>query len=146
MDMAWRSSLFPIATRLPYSAPQERLPSAAASNLWKDHRMAVSANDQALIAARIGLCAYRRYRGNMITPEQLRAARVLVRWTRARLAKESGVPIQTTQAFEQGRVGSPLMTTEHKWRRALEKAGVTLLEEDEHGGVGVRLKTRKGRR
>jgi transcriptional regulator with XRE-family HTH domain len=108
--------------------------------------MAVNANGQALNAAGIGVCACRRYRGNMITPEQLRAARVLVRWTRAKLAKESGVSIQTTQAFEQGRVASPLMTTEHKWRRALEKAGVTFLEEDDHGGVGVRLKARQRRK
>jgi transcriptional regulator with XRE-family HTH domain len=80
----------------------------------------------------------------VITPEQLRAGRVLVRWTRARLAKESGVPLKTTQAFEQGRVNSPLMTTEHKWRRALERAGVQFIDEDEHGGVGVRLR-RKSR-
>jgi transcriptional regulator with XRE-family HTH domain len=81
----------------------------------------------------------------VLTPEQLRAARVLVRWTRARLAKESRVPIQTIQAFEQGRVTSPLMTTEHKWRRALERAGVMFLDEDDDAGVGVRLR-KKGKR
>jgi transcriptional regulator with XRE-family HTH domain len=82
----------------------------------------------------------------MITPRQLRAARVLIGWTRARLSKEARVSMKTTQAFEQGRVTSPLMTTEHKWRRALERAGVMFLDEDEHGGAGVRLKPDRRRK
>ena len=105
--------------------------------------MALSTVCKVLTATRIGLCARAVHHGDVLTPEQLRAARVLVRWTRQRLARESGVPLKTTQAFEQGRVASPLMTTEHKWRRALEKAGVVFLDEDDQGGVGVRLKRRR---
>jgi transcriptional regulator with XRE-family HTH domain len=76
----------------------------------------------------------------VLTPEQLRAARIFVRWSRAKLARESGVSIKTTQAFEQGRVASPLMTTEHKWRRALEKAGVIFVDPTTEHGPGVILK------
>jgi hypothetical protein len=36
------------------------------------------------------------------------------------------------------------MSTEHKWRRVLERAGVVFIEEDETGGVGIRL--REGRK
>jgi hypothetical protein len=35
------------------------------------------------------------------------------------------------------------MSTEHKWRRALERAGVVFIEEDESGGVGIRLRERR---
>jgi transcriptional regulator with XRE-family HTH domain len=75
----------------------------------------------------------------VLTPEQLRAARVLIRWTRKRLSEEAGVPLKTTEAFEQGRT-SPMMRTEHKWRRALERAGVVLLDADDDWGPGVRLR------
>jgi transcriptional regulator with XRE-family HTH domain len=82
----------------------------------------------------------RRPPGGVLTPEQLRAARVLIRWSRERLAEESDVSLKTTQAFEQGRVASPLMTTEHKWRRALEKAGVIFVDPTAEHGPGVILK------
>jgi hypothetical protein len=49
------------------------------------------------------------------------------------------VPLKTTEAFEQG-LTDPKMSTEHKWRRALEKAGVVFLDKDKDGGPGVRLK------
>jgi transcriptional regulator with XRE-family HTH domain len=78
----------------------------------------------------------------VLTPEQLRAARVLIRWTRKRLSDESGVPLKTTEAFEQGRT-SPMMRTEHKWRRALERAGVVFLDADDDWGPGVRLRRKR---
>jgi hypothetical protein len=78
----------------------------------------------------------------VLTPEQLRAARVLIRWTRKRLSEEAGVPLRTTEAFEQGRT-SPMMLTEHKWRRALEKAGVVFLDADNEWGPGVRLRGKR---
>jgi hypothetical protein len=63
----------------------------------------------------------------------------LVRWIRKRLSDEAGVPMKTTEASEQGRT-SPMMRTEHKWRRALERAGVVFLDEEDECGPGVRLK------
>jgi hypothetical protein len=35
------------------------------------------------------------------------------------------------------------MSTEHNWRRAPERASVVFIEEDETGGVGVRLRERR---
>jgi len=52
------------------------------------------------------------------------------------------VPIKTTETFDRGTT-NPKMSTEHKWRRALEHAGVVFIKEDESGGVGVRLRERR---
>ena len=82
------------------------------------------------------------YSAAVLTPRQLRAARVLIGWSRKVLSERSGVPIKTTEAFERGTT-DPKMSTEHKWRRALERAGVAFIEEDETGGVGVRLRERR---
>ena len=58
------------------------------------------------------------------------------------MSEESGVPLRTTEAFEQGRT-SPMMRTEHKWRRALERAGVVFLDADDEWGPGVRLRGKR---
>ena len=46
------------------------------------------------------------------------------------------------RADEQGRT-SPMMRTEHKWRRALERAGVVFLDADDEWGPGVRLRGKR---
>lgn len=74
----------------------------------------------------------------MLTPEQLRAARALVDWSRDDLADKSGVSPNTVWGFEQGR-SDPKLSTLNKWRRTLEAAGVEFIDEDEHKGAGVRL-------
>ena len=75
----------------------------------------------------------------MLTPQQLRAARAIVGWSREALAEKSGVPAITTKQFENGDT-DPRLSTLHKWRRALEAAGVAFLDETETEGPGVRLK------
>jgi transcriptional regulator with XRE-family HTH domain len=75
----------------------------------------------------------------MLTPEQLRAARALVDWSRDDLAKRSGVSPNTVWGFEQGH-SDPKLSTLNKWQRALEAAGVLFLDEDDTVGPGVRLK------
>ena len=81
----------------------------------------------------------------MLTPEQLRAARALVDWTRDDLASKSGVAHNTVKGFERG--GSdPKLSTLHKWRRALEAAGVIFIDPDEKDGPGVRLKGSRSKR
>jgi hypothetical protein len=52
------------------------------------------------------------------------------------------VPIKTTEAFERGTT-DPKMSPSTSGRRALERAGVVFIEEDETGGVGVRLRERR---
>jgi transcriptional regulator with XRE-family HTH domain len=81
----------------------------------------------------------------MLTPNQLRAARALVDWTREELAAKSGVSRNTVKGFE--RNGSdPKLSTLHKWRRALEAAGVMFIDPDEQNGAGVRLRGARGKR
>jgi predicted transcriptional regulator len=75
----------------------------------------------------------------VLTPQQLRAARALVGWSREELAKESGVSTLAIKSFET-RGSDPRQTTIYKWIRALEKAGVVFLDRDNQGGPGVRLK------
>jgi len=76
---------------------------------------------------------------SVLTPAQLRAARALLGWSREDLADKSGVGAETVKNFEL-RGSDPKLGTVNKWRRALEQAGVTFLEESESDGPGVRLK------
>jgi transcriptional regulator with XRE-family HTH domain len=78
---------------------------------------------------------------SMLTPRQLRAARVLVNWTRKDLAAKAGGSAVAIEHFERG-LSSPKLVTASRWRRALEKAGVIFIDADDHAGPGVRLKTR----
>src|SRR5215467_3699115 len=86
----------------------------------------------------------------MLTPEQLRAARALVDWSRENLAERSGVSANTVWGFEQGR-SDPKLSTLNKWQRTLEAAGVEFIDDgaksDAGLGPGVRLRraTRVGR-
>lgn len=81
-------------------------------------------------------------KAGMFTPLQLRAARVLAQWSRDDLARESGTARETIQNFEM-RQSDPKRSTLLAWRNALQKAGVVFVDEDEHGGPGVRLRKTK---
>jgi predicted transcriptional regulator len=83
-----------------------------------------------------------RNQQRVLTPKQLRAARALVGWSRDALAKKSGVPAITTKQFENGDT-DPRLSTLHKWRRALEAAGVMFIDPDDQHGSGVRLRKRE---
>jgi len=82
----------------------------------------------------------------MVIPEQLRAARALIGWSREDLAKKSGVGAGTIKDFELN--GSdPKQGTVQKWRRALEQAGVEFIDPADGKGPGVRLRDlREGKR
>ena len=73
---------------------------------------------------------------------QMRAARALLRWAAADLVRESGVSLATIHRTESVD-GKTAMTYANASaiRRALENAGVELIEEN-GGGPGVRLKQR----
>jgi hypothetical protein len=73
---------------------------------------------------------------------QMRAARALLRWAAADLMRESGVSLATIHRAESVD-GKTAMTFANAAaiRRALENAGVELIEEN-GGGPGVRLKER----
>ena len=76
----------------------------------------------------------------MITAEQIRAARALLRWSAHDLAEKSGVGFRTIQRFE-GETGMPASRSKNldAIRKSLEAAGVLFIDEN-GGGPGVRLK------
>lgn len=79
----------------------------------------------------------------MLTPEQCRAARGLLRWTQAELARRSGVGCTTIRSFEVGR-HALIRANAAALERALEAAGVMLVGPDgpaaQADGHGVLLR------
>ena len=77
----------------------------------------------------------------MITVEQVKAARSLLGWNQHELANTSGLAISTIRRME-GKSGLLSGYAENVWKvqRALEDAGIIFIDEDDIGGVGVRLK------
>ncbi|OYW88825.1 MAG: DNA-binding protein [Sphingobium sp. 32-64-5] len=75
----------------------------------------------------------------IFTGPQARAARVLVQWPRHHVARLANVPEAALTAFE---TGGMALDEDARQRLclALESGGAIFLPEDEHGGVGVRLK------
>jgi predicted transcriptional regulator len=76
----------------------------------------------------------------MLKTAQIRAARALLGWNQAELAKTAGVSIATIRRIEaqEGSVGGYVSTLESV-QSALEKAGVRFIDNDGNGGIGVRL-------
>ena len=77
----------------------------------------------------------------MLTGEQLRAARAMLRWDQSKLATESDVSLPTIKRLEKmsGEVSGNVRTI-NAVQSAFESAGVEFLEPD-NGGPGVRVKT-----
>ena len=77
-----------------------------------------------------------------LSSAQIRAARALLRWSAADLARESALGVNTVRRAEvAGEETSLTAANELAVRRALEAAGVEFIEEN-GGGPGVRLKKR----
>ena len=76
----------------------------------------------------------------MLSPAQCRAARGLLDWTQQQLADEARVGVVTIRQFEAGDT-APRRATLEVVQRALERAGVQLIDEN-GGGPGVRLRAR----
>ena len=78
----------------------------------------------------------------LITIRQVKAARALLGWSQADLARRSGISEPTVARLEssQGELGGRENTAE-KIRKALEVGGIDFIEED-GGGLGVRLRKR----
>ena len=75
-----------------------------------------------------------------ITPGQVRAARLLVRWSQADLAGHVGVSAATIWTFESGKRRSPALNLDLV-REAFESAGVEFIAEN---GDGACVRLRKG--
>lgn len=76
----------------------------------------------------------------MLYGEQIRAARSLLGWSQADLAREANIGEMTIKRFEakHGLVGGTVHSLV-RVKTALELAGIVFIEPDETGGVGVRL-------
>ncbi len=79
----------------------------------------------------------------MLTSDQIRAARALLRWSAHKLADESGVSWKTIQRMEASE-GVPSATARNieKIRKTLDVAGVIFIDEDDEG-PGVRLRKQR---
>ena len=80
----------------------------------------------------------------MSSIEQIRAARALLGWTQAQLAKEAARSLPTIKRLERDDGEGPSVSDDVRdaVQRALEKAGVEFIAEN-GGGAGVRMKKRK---
>jgi transcriptional regulator with XRE-family HTH domain len=76
----------------------------------------------------------------MISSEQVRGARAMLRWEQKNLAEASGVSLATIKRLEMqpGSIMANRPTVE-ALKRALESAGVEFIAEN-GGGAGVRLR------
>lgn len=79
----------------------------------------------------------------LITSDQIRAARALVRWSAEDLARESAVGLSTVRRMEAA-TGVPSASGRNldAVQRALERAGVEFIDQN-GGGAGVRLRQPK---
>lgn len=86
--------------------------------------------------AEIGL-----YPAVMITAAQIRAARALLGWRQADLARQSGVSEISIKNIERGAT-DPRLSTLQAIQDAFDKAGLAFLDPGDQrpGGTGVRLK------
>ncbi len=81
----------------------------------------------------------------MISGPQVRAARALLGWTAKDLAQKANIGVSTVQRMENsGGVPNVHAANLASIQSALENAGIEFTEEDESGGIGVRLRKKKG--
>ena len=83
----------------------------------------------------------------MLAPAQIRAARALLGWRQQDLSKASGVGTATIHRIEKS--NQPVTgyaSTIVRIQEALENAGVRFIDDDETGGIGLRLTKRRGKR
>ena len=73
-----------------------------------------------------------------MTPAQCRAARALIDWTQADLARSAAVGEVTIRQFERG-ASEPRRAILAALRRTLEQAGIRFID-GRGGGPGVRLR------
>jgi len=80
----------------------------------------------------------------MLTPQQSKAARAMLGWSREELADKAGVSAGTVVGFELLGADSKVSTV-HKLTRAFEAAGIEFIEDGVaslNGGPGLRLRKR----
>jgi transcriptional regulator with XRE-family HTH domain len=77
----------------------------------------------------------------MIIPLQIRAARILVRFSQQDLADRADVSLGTIKRIEAAGIEvAGTAQTMVRIQRALEDAGIVFIDQDEKNGPGVRLR------
>jgi predicted transcriptional regulator len=74
----------------------------------------------------------------MITARQIRAARALLDWSQQDLADKAVVSLNAITRLERGEV-DPRFSTVTKVQKAILKAGIEFISEDDRKGEGVRM-------
>ncbi len=79
---------------------------------------------------------------DLLTSGQIRAARAILRLPVEQLAKSADIPVEVLAAIEaaDGQIGDNLHGPAGRLRKALEDAGIVLLDQDADGGPGLRLR------
>jgi predicted transcriptional regulator len=77
----------------------------------------------------------------MISPKQIKAARLFLEWEQRDLAAKAGLSLPTIQRMEKLGMERSQAGNVERVQRALENGGVEFIPEN-GGGVGVRLKDR----
>ena len=76
----------------------------------------------------------------VLTGRQIKAARILLRWSHVQLAEVAGVSIATVfRAESYDGVPAVQLQTLNTIQAALERGGVLFIKADEIGGIGLRL-------
>jgi transcriptional regulator with XRE-family HTH domain len=80
----------------------------------------------------------------MLTAGQMRAARGLLGWSQNDLAKAAGVGLSTVKRMEAS-LGIVRANAGNAWkvRKAIQSAGIELIDEDGGGGPGARWKRKQ---
>ena len=83
----------------------------------------------------------------MLHTAQIKAARSLLGWRQEDLSQASGVGLATIQRIEKSDgPASGNYSTVLKIQEAFERAGIQFIEEDDSGGIGVRIAKAKRKR
>jgi transcriptional regulator with XRE-family HTH domain len=92
----------------------------------------------------MGLIQRDQQESDVVTNEQLRAARALLGWSQTELALKAGLSVPTLKRLEGG--FGPHVSDEARARlqKAIETAGVEFIGEND-GGAGVRFRKAKKR-
>jgi transcriptional regulator with XRE-family HTH domain len=81
---------------------------------------------------------------DVVTNEQLRAARALLGWSQTELALKAGLSVPTIKRLEGGFGPHVSDQARARLQKAIETAGVEFIEEN-GGGTGVRFRKAKKR-
>jgi transcriptional regulator with XRE-family HTH domain len=79
---------------------------------------------------------------DVVTNEQLRAARALLGWSQSELALRAGLSVPTVKRLEGGFGPHVSDEARAKLKKAIEAAGIEFIQEN-GGGAGVRFRKRK---